>query len=61
MSACPVCGLVDAHKLQCPERPGGGQVELPVFVCPRCGAVSAHPDDVREGYCGRCHDWTAPR
>jgi hypothetical protein len=20
--------------------------------------TSAHPDDVREGYCGNCHDWT---
>jgi ribosomal protein S27AE len=60
MSACPVCGLVGAHKLQCPECPSR-RVELPVFVCPRCGAVSAHPDDVREGYCGHCHDWTAPR
>lgn len=30
------------------------------FSCPRCGAVSHHPDDVAQGYCGRCHDWTAP-
>lgn len=29
------------------------------FTCPRCGAVSAHPRDLEEGYCGRCHDWTA--
>ena len=28
------------------------------FECPRCGAVSHHPDDIREGYCGACHDWT---
>jgi hypothetical protein len=27
----------------------------PVFVCPCCGQWSAHPEDVREGYCGRCH------
>jgi len=26
--------------------------------CPRCGAVSVHPKDIEEGYCGRCHDWT---
>lgn len=31
------------------------------FTCPRCGARSHHPDDVDQGYCGRCHDWTAPR
>jgi ribosomal protein L37E len=28
------------------------------FVCPRCGAVSYHPADKAEGYCGRCHDYT---
>ena len=28
------------------------------FTCPRCGAVSHHPEDVQEGYCGRCHDST---
>ena len=54
---CPECGLVGAHKLQCSlgkYRP----TVVPVFVCPRCGAVSANPTDIREGYCGRCHDWT---
>lgn len=29
------------------------------FTCPRCGATSYHPEDERNGYCGRCHDWTA--
>jgi ribosomal protein S27AE len=29
--------------------------------CPRCGAVSVHPKDIEEGYCGRCHDWTGFR
>jgi hypothetical protein len=28
------------------------------FTCPRCRRTSHHPDDVREGYCGACHDWT---
>jgi hypothetical protein len=27
------------------------------FTCPRCGATSHNPSDLREGYCGRCHDW----
>lgn len=34
------------------------------FTCPRCGAVSRLPEDLAQGYCGRCHDWTgsaAPR
>jgi hypothetical protein len=30
----------------------------PVFECPVCGTISSHADDVREGYCGWCHDWT---
>ena len=28
------------------------------FACPRCGMTSYNPNDVREGYCGNCHDWT---
>ena len=32
----------------------------PRFTCPRCGKVSHHPRDLQEGYCGLCHDWTAP-
>lgn len=30
----------------------------PPFKCPRCGTQSYHPHDAKEGYCGRCHDWT---
>lgn len=28
-------------------------------ACPRCGLTSHHPNDVAEGYCGHCHDWTS--
>lgn len=28
------------------------------FTCPRCGRTSHNPNDIREGYCGNCHDWT---
>jgi len=28
------------------------------FTCPVCGMTSHNPNDVREGYCGNCHDWT---
>lgn len=28
------------------------------FNCPRCRATSYNPHDIREGYCGGCHDWT---
>lgn len=27
-------------------------------TCPRCWATSHNPNDVREGYCGACHEWT---
>lgn len=28
------------------------------FTCPQCGRTSYNPNDLREGYCGNCHDWT---
>lgn len=28
------------------------------FTCPCCGRTSYNSNDVREGYCGSCHDWT---
>jgi hypothetical protein len=31
------------------------------ITCPRCGMTSNHPEDVAQGYCGNCHDWTSPR
>lgn len=33
-------------------------VHVPHFTCPRCGAVSYNRNDIEQGYCGRCHDWT---
>jgi hypothetical protein len=30
------------------------------FTCPRCGRTSYHPTDIKERYCGACHDWTDP-
>lgn len=27
------------------------------ITCPRCGRTSSHPNDVRERYCGVCHQW----
>jgi len=29
-----------------------------MFRCPRCGRESPNPNDIREKYCGYCHDWT---
>jgi hypothetical protein len=28
------------------------------FACPLCGTSSPHPEDVRFGYCARCHAFT---
>ena len=28
------------------------------ITCPRCKRTSYNPNDVREGYCGNCHDYT---
>lgn len=30
------------------------------FTCPRCGRTTHHPEDVRQRYCGSCHDWLDP-
>jgi hypothetical protein len=32
----------------------------PGFTCPRCGRATRNDDDVRERYCGACHEWTSP-
>lgn len=50
------------ERLQRRRREGRfANVKLPHITCPRCGRTSYNPNDVREGYCGNCHDWTAPR
>jgi hypothetical protein len=33
----------------------------PTITCPVCGWTSYNPNDIREGYCGHCHDWTTPK
>jgi hypothetical protein len=30
----------------------------PFYKCPVCQAISYHPQDIENGYCGRCHDFT---
>lgn len=37
-----------------------GETREAHFVCPRCNRASFNPTDALEGYCGACHDWTAP-
>lgn len=33
----------------------------PSITCPRCNMTSYNPNDIREGYCGNCHDWTTTK
>lgn len=37
----------------------GGMSHQPSISCRVCGMRSFHPKDVEEGYCGRCHEYTA--
>ena len=35
---------------------------LPISItCPQCGRTSYNPEDIAQGYCGGCHDWTSAR
>ena len=34
--------------------------EYPSITCPKCKRTSYNRNDIREGYCGWCHDWTSP-
>ena len=37
---------------------GGRVTDQPSITCPVCRMTSYHPEDIRQGYCGNCHDWT---
>jgi hypothetical protein len=56
--------LTDAEQIAAAQRYAarryGPPVAEPSITCPLCGATSYHPQDIGEGYCGRCHDWTSP-
>jgi len=30
----------------------------PHYLCPFCGAVSYNENDIENGYCGRCHEYS---
>lgn len=34
-------------------------LQAQAITCTRCGRTSYNPGDVREGFCGHCHDWTS--
>ncbi len=33
-------------------------MDTPFFECPKCGAKSYNANDIANGYCGRCHEFT---
>jgi len=50
--------LAEAPPISAATRARLARLLTPSITCPRCGLTSYHPDDVRQGYCGNCHDWT---
>ena len=36
----------------------GWREDSPSVTCPRCGMTSYNENDIKQGYCGNCHDWT---
>ncbi len=49
---CCYCRLIVGSWAPPAER------SLPAFMCHCCGTVTVHPNDVAEGYCPVCHDFT---
>lgn len=57
---CKWCGApcVCPCHTAAPVADAAGQSSI---TCPRCGATSYNPNDVRYGYCGRCHAYTGEK
>jgi ribosomal protein S27AE len=34
-----------------------GRVTPATYTCPKCGRASHHPEDLRNRYCGHCHEF----
>lgn len=51
LRCCQECGFKWAEKTK--DAP-------PAITCPKCGMTSGNENDIREGYCGNCHEWTSP-
>jgi hypothetical protein len=53
----------NVNRRRCPDCPPGPlePVLQPSITCPRCGRTSYNLNDIREGYCGNCHDWTSAK
>lgn len=63
MPGVPAAGHVTASGFWHPGRADGCvkcPAPAPSITCPVCRRTSHNPNDVREGYCGACHDFTSP-
>lgn len=55
---CPDCGRHRAAAMVLGFACEHERCPLVSFTCPRCGLTSHNLNDIVEGYCGNCHDWT---
>ena len=53
IAPCPQCG--GSGTAYCCD--DAGAEPTPSYICPGCRAVSYHPIDIEERYCGRCHQF----
>lgn len=35
--------------------------DAPRYTCPRCGTTTYHPDNIEQGFCDECQNWTRIR
>lgn len=51
-----------SQRLECtrvhPELDAQHEGGHPPFTCPKCQRTSMHPQDLRQGYCANCRDFT---
>jgi hypothetical protein len=56
-AACQGCGAPqDYGRIRC-DKCGKPLVFPKSFVCPDCNSESFNPNDIAQGYCGRCHSF----
>jgi ribosomal protein S27AE len=57
---CELCGGSGSYDLLTPpDMPPVRRVPRPSITCPRCSQTSYNANDIANGYCGNCHDWTS--
>jgi NTP pyrophosphatase (non-canonical NTP hydrolase) len=57
---CELCGGSGSYDLLTPpDMPPVHRTPRPSITCPRCNRTSHNANDIANGYCGNCHDWTS--